>query len=376
MTNQQLLVEDQFFDHNDTLRLANGGELAGFRLAVQTYGTLNSDRSNAVLICHALTGDQHVTGKYQADDKKFGWWSEYVGPGKAIDTNHFFVVGVNNIGGCSGSTGPQSIDPKTGEAWAERFPSLRVRDWVACQHWLMQQLDIQQWAAVVGGSLGGMQAMRWCVDYPNALRHCVVIASASHLTAQNIAFNELARQAITADPLFHDGKFKSRGTVPETGVALARMIGHVTYLSGKGMNTRFGRELRKGSFELGQGSDIQFQVESYLQHQGKGFAHRFDANSYILFTRVLDYFDLARDFDNQLDKAFAATEAKFLVLSFSTDWRFSPKRSEEIVDALIKAGRQVSYAEITSDKGHDAFLIPDERYNALLSAYMARILNE
>ncbi|RMA82216.1 homoserine O-succinyltransferase MetX [Umboniibacter marinipuniceus] len=376
MTTQTLIVHDQFFEHRDTLTLANGGELAGYRLAVQTYGELNESATNAILICHALTGNQHVTGKYSADDKKSGWWSDYVGPGKAIDTNHFFVVGVNNIGGCNGSTGPESENPDTGEPWAEQFPSLRVRDWVKCQHWLMGELGVRQWAAVVGGSLGGMQAMRWCVDYPEALRHCIVIASASHLTAQNIAFNELARQAIKADPAFHQGQFKAKGTIPETGVALARMIGHVTYLSGDGMNERFGRELRKGSFALGQGDDIQFQVESYLQHQGSGFANRFDANSYVLLTRVLDFFDLARDFNNQLELAFAETRAKFLVLAFSTDWRFSPQRSEEIVDALIKAGREVSYAEIQSDKGHDAFLIPNSRYEAILSAYMSRVLHD
>lgn len=376
MAIQPLIVHDQFFEHKAPLELANGGKLEGYRLAVQTYGELNPSASNAILICHALTGNQHVTGKYSTDDSKSGWWSDYVGPGRAIDTDHFFVVGVNNIGGCSGSTGPESIDPTTGEPWAEQFPSLRVRDWVKCQHWLMGQLGISQWAAVVGGSLGGMQAMRWCVDYPEALRHCIVIASASHLTAQNIAFNELARQAIKADPAFHQGQFKANGTTPETGVALARMIGHVTYLSGDGMNERFGRELRKGSFALGQGDDIQFQVESYLQYQGNGFANRFDANSYVLLTRVLDIFDLARDFNNQLEQAFAATSAKFLVLSFSTDWRFSPKRSEEIVDALIKAGKDVSYAKIQSDKGHDAFLIPNSRYEAILSAYMEGVLND
>lgn len=359
--------------HATALELANGGALSEYELAVCTYGELNSDASNAVLICHALTGNQFVSGEDSISGKA-GWWSHYVGPGKAIDTNKFFVVGVNNIGGCHGSTGPSSVNPETNVAYAQEFPSLRVRDWVKTQHWLMGELGIKKWAAVVGGSLGGMQAMRWCVDYPNALDHCIVIASAPYLTAQNIAFNELARQAITKDPQFHDGQFASHDALPEDGVSLARMIGHVTYLSGKGMNERFGRELRTGSFELGNSNDIQFQVESYLQYQGSGFANRFDANTYVLLTRVLDYFDLSRDFESGLPEAFSNTAAKFLVVSFSTDWRFNPSRSEEIVDALIRAKKQVSYACIDSDDGHDAFLIPNERYENLLSAYMSRVL--
>ncbi len=368
-----LIVEDQLFKHEAPFQLANGGTLPRFELCVQTYGELNDDHSNAVLICHALTGSHHVTGKYHADDTHEGWWSEYVGPGKPIDTNRFFVVGVNNLGSCLGSTGPTSINPETNKPYGPTFPSLRVRDWVASQYWLMHQLNIRCWAAVIGGSLGGMQALRWNVDYPNSLRHCVVIASAPSLTAQNIAFNELARQAISSDPKFSDGKFEEMNTLPEDGLALARMIGHVTYLSGDGMNERFGRDLREGSFALGTDSPLKFQIESYLHHQGKGFAQRFDANSYILLTRILDYFDLSRDFSGELYKAFEHTNAHFFVISFSTDWRFSPDRSQEIVDALIRAERPVSYVEIRSDKGHDAFLIKNQRYIQALTNYMKRV---
>jgi len=368
-------VTDRHFNHSKPFELANGGVLAEFTLAVQTYGELNSDASNAILICHALTGNHHVTGKYSEDGKP-GWWSHYVGPGKAIDTNEFFVVGVNNIGSCLGSTGPSSINPKTAQPYGPNFPSLRVRDWVKTQHWLMQELGISCWAAVIGGSLGGMQAMRWCVDYPDALKNCVVIASAPYLTAQNIAFNELARQAIQKDPAFAQGHFAQNNSLPENGLSLARMIGHVTYLSGEGMNERFGRSLREGNFNLGEVQDILFQVESYLRYQGEGFANRFDANSYILLTRVLDYFDLSRDFNGELHKAFSTTAARFLVISFSSDWRFSPARSEEVVDALIEAGRAVSYVNIESNKGHDAFLIENSRYDRTLRQFMSVVAHE
>ncbi|NVK11620.1 MAG: homoserine O-acetyltransferase [Gammaproteobacteria bacterium] len=351
------------------VQLANGGLLEHYELAVCTYGALNENADNAILICHALTGNQFVSGTDPSTGKP-GWWSQYVGPGKAIDTNRFFVVGVNNLGGCSGSTGPSSINPATGSAYLNDFPSLRVRDWVATQHWLMTQLNIKKWYAVVGGSLGGMQAMRWCVDFPEAVERCVVIASATSLTAQNIAFNELARSAISKDPRFADGKYASQNTLPEDGLSLARMIGHVTYLSGTGMNAKFGRSLQRGSFELGNSDAVQFEVESYLQYQGAKFATRFDANSYILFTRVLDYFDLGRDFGGDVSKAFTQCDARFLVIGFSTDWRFSAQRSEEITDALIRATRHVSYACIDSEHGHDAFLIANTRYEALLRSFI------
>jgi len=356
--------------NSDGIALANGGRLSEYELAVCTYGELNAQRDNAILICHALTGNQFVSGEDPSTGKP-GWWSQYVGPGKAIDTDRFFVVGVNNLGGCSGSTGPQSIDPSTQQPYHNDFPSLRVRDWVETQHWLMQQLELPHWYAVVGGSLGGMQAMRWCVDYPDAIQRCVIIASAPYLTAQNIAFNELARQAITKDPKFAGGRYAAAGTLPENGLSLARMIGHVTYLSGAGMNSRFGRALREGSFEPGSEVPIKFQVESYLEYQGSGFATRFDANAYVLFTRVLDYFDLGRDFNGNLSAAFSKCHARFLVIGFSTDWRFSAQRSEEIADALVGAGKDVSFARIDSDHGHDAFLIPNARYESLLRAFIS-----
>lgn len=351
------------------LLLACGQHLPEYQLRYETYGTLNEARNNALLICHALTGTHHVAGYYENDEKP-GWWDNFVGPGKPIDTDIFYVVGVNNIGGCNGSTGPTSINPQTKQPYGPDFPPLRIRDWVQSQHWLMQQLNIPYWAAVVGGSMGGMQAMRWCVDYPDTIKNCVTIASAPNLTAQNIAFNELARQAITKDPAFADGQFMIQGNLPENGLALARMIGHVTYLSGDTMNKKFGRELQKGSFEVGQASDILFQVESYLRYQGQGFSQRFDANAYILLTKVLDYFDLSRDFNGALEQAFQSCDARHLVVSFNTDWRFSPSRSQEIVKALIKAKKNVSYTNIESAYGHDAFLLPNPRYETAVREFL------
>ncbi|MCB1614587.1 MAG: homoserine O-acetyltransferase [Pseudomonadales bacterium] len=353
--------------------LANGRVLPEVTLVYETYGTLNEHHSNAVLICHALSGNHHAAGYHHPDDTKPGWWDNYIGPGKPIDTNRFFVVCMNNIGGCDGSTGPTSINPETGKPYGPDFPMVRVRDWVSTQHLLMEALEIPSWAAVIGGSLGGMQAMRWCVDFPDKIRNCVVIASATKLTAQNIAFNEIARSAITSDPDFHDGRYLEHGTSPRNGLAIARMIGHVTYLSGTAMGMKFGRDLRSGTFEVGTDKQVEFQVESYLRYQGESFSGRFDANTYILMTKALDYFDLARDFNDDASKALAATNSHFLIVSFTSDWRFSPDRSKEIVDALVRANKSVSYAEVEADNGHDAFLISIERYQTLFAAYMNRI---
>ena len=369
------IVKPELLHFNEPFTLACGRTLEGFELMVETYGTLNSNKSNAVLICHALSGNQHAAGFYEGDDKP-GWWDAYIGPGKAIDTNLFYVVSLNNLGGCHGSTGPTSINPHTGKPWGSDFPPLRVRDWVHNQALLADRLGIEQWAAVVGGSLGGMQAMRWALEYPNRLRHCVVIASAMKLTAQNIAFNQTARQAIMADPNFKAGEYLQHNTLPESGLAVARMIGHITYLSDDGMGEKFGRNLRSGTFELGVDEPVEFQIESYLRYQGSKFAKTFDANTYILMTRALDYFDLAREYNNDPVTAFKKAECDFAIMAFDSDWRFAPERSHEIATALLHADKNVFYAQIASPYGHDAFLVPNQpRYEALFKSYMQRVAN-
>ncbi len=367
------LVSPQTLEFTEPLTLACGTTLERHELVYETYGTLNDERSNAVLICHALSGNHHAAGYHSMDERKPGWWDNYIGPGKAIDTNKFFVVCPNNLGGCSGSTGPGSTNPATGKPWGPDFPMLRVRDWVESQARLADALGIERWAAVVGGSLGGMQVMRWALEYPDRIGHAVVIASAMKLSAQNIAFNETARQAIMSDPNFHDGRYLEHDTLPRSGLAVARMIGHITYLSDHAMGEKFGRELRSGSFLRGQHDPVEFQVESYLRYQGDSFANNFDANSYILITRALDYFDLAREYDDDPVEAFKQARCKFFVVSFSSDWRFSPRRSREIVDALLGAQQPVTYTAIDSPYGHDAFLLPSERYREAFTRYMAGI---
>lgn len=368
------IVKPQTFIFNNALTLACGRTLKSYELVVETYGKLNADKSNAVLICHALTGHHHAAGYHHIDDKKPGWWDAYVGPGKPLDTNTFFIVSLNNLGGCHGSTGPTSIDPETNKPYGANFPPLRVRDWVHSQARLADRLGIQQWAAIVGASMGGMQAMRWALEYPNRVRHCVVIASAMKLTAQNIAFNETARQAIMADPKFCGGNYLEKDTIPSDGLSVARMIGHITYLSDDSMGKKFGRELRSGSFERGSEDPVEFQIQSYLRYQGESFSTSFDANTYILMTQTLDYFDLAREYDHDPVRAFKQALCKFLVISFTSDWRFMPERSREIVNALTKADKDVVYAEIESPLGHDAFLIPKQpRYETLFSRYMSKI---
>ena len=360
----------QHFDQ--PLTLASGRVLPQYDIVYETYGELNADKSNAILICHALSGHHHAAGFYQGD-KKPGWWDHYIGPGKPIDSRQFYIVSINNLGGCHGSTGPTSINPDTGKAWQSDFPHMRCRDWVNSQRELMKLLGITQWAAIIGGSLGGMQAMRWALEYPDELRHCIVIASATKLTAQNIAFNEVARQAISSDPNFHNGFYLDHNTSPKNGLRLARMVGHITYLSEDGMGQKFGRELKAGSFMLGADDDIEFEVESYLRYQGDMFSEAFDANTYILMTKALDYFDLAREYGDDTVAAFSQAKCSFFVVSFTSDWRFSPQRSREIVDALVAAKKPVSYAEIEADFGHDAFLIPNERYENVFHAYMQRV---
>jgi homoserine O-acetyltransferase len=365
------LVETQYLTVKQPLQLDCGRSLPEFTLAYETYGKLNADKSNAVLICHALSGDQHVAGYNNADDRKPGWWDNCIGPGKPFDTKRFFIVCPNNLGGCKGSSGPSTINPETGKPYGPDFPLLTVHDWALSQTYLADSLGIQQWAAVIGGSLGGMQVMQWAIDYPDRLRHALVIASTPKLTAQNIAFNEVARQSIFSDPDFHAGRFYEHDTIPRQGLMLARMLGHITYLSDDAMREKFGRDLREG--KLSFGFDVEFQVESYLRYQGKSFVDRFDANTYLLMTKVLDYFDPALEFDNKLYQAFEKTNAKFLVVSFTGDWRFTPARSREIVRALIAANKKVSYAEIDAELGHDAFLTPIPEYHGVLNAYMDTI---
>ena len=367
------IVTPRIARFEEPLPLACGRDLPAYDLIYETYGELNAQRSNAILVCHALSGHHHAAGYHSADDKRPGWWDECIGPGKPIDTRHFYVVSVNNIGGCHGSTGPMSINPETGKPWGPDFPPLRARDWVHSQARLADYLGIDCWAAIVGGSLGGMQAMRWALEYPQRVKHCIVIAAAMKLSAQNLAFNEVARQAIVSDPKFAGGYYQEHNAVPSQGLALARMVGHITYLSDNAMANKFGRDLRSGTLEQGDQEQAEFQVQSYLRYQGSQFSSSFDANTYILMTRALDYFDLAREYGNDPVAAFKHASCSFLVMSFSTDWRFSPERSREIVDALIAADRPVTYAEIEADEGHDAFLLPIPRYVDVFRAYMRRV---
>ncbi len=367
------------------LPLQSGASIRAYDLAFETYGTLNADRSNAVLICHALNASHHVAGVYADQPKSEGWWDSMIGPGKPVDTNRFFVIGVNNLGSCFGSTGPMHTNPDSadGQVYGADFPVVTVEDWVDAQARLLDRLGIQTLAAVMGGSLGGMQALAWTLQYPTRVRRAVVVASAPNLTAENIAFNEVARRAIVTDPDFHGGHFYRHGTVPKRGLRIARMIGHITYLSDDVMNAKFGRQLRSTVQEAAASSDyrystqeVEFQIESYLRYQGDKFADYFDANTYLLITRALDYFDPARRFGGSLTAALAPARSKFLLVSFVTDWRFAPARSREIVKALLDNQRDVSYAEIDAPHGHDAFLLDDKRYHSVVRSYFASLAAE
>ncbi|MDR3323790.1 MAG: homoserine O-acetyltransferase [Zoogloeaceae bacterium] len=367
------LVAPQTATFGTPLTLKSGASLPGFTLVYETYGTLNAAKTNAVLVCHALSGNHHVAGFYDAaaPQKTLGWWDNLVGPGKPLDTERFFVVGVNNLGGCHGSTGPMSINPATGKPYGADFPLLTVEDWVAAQSRLADHLGIDAWAAVLGGSLGGMQALQWTLEYPERVRHGVVIASAPRLSAQNIAFNEVARQAILSDPDFHGGHYYEHGVLPRNGLRLARMVGHITYLSDDQMAEKFGRQLRHGKPHFSY--EVEFEIESYLRYQGDKFAESFDANTYLLTTKALDYFDPALDYGGDLRAALSRAQAGFFVASFTTDWRFAPERSREIVYALLHNGREVSYAEIECDAGHDSFLLNAPHYHQALAAYLKGI---
>jgi homoserine O-acetyltransferase/O-succinyltransferase len=368
------IVQAQTAVFDTPLHLSSAAVLPTYQLCFETYGTLNAARSNAILICHALSGHHHVAGRYAADDKAAGWWDNMVGPGKPIDTNRFFVVGVNNLGGCHGSTGPSSINPATGQPWGSTFPVVTVPDWVRSQARLADRLGIERWAAVIGGSLGGMQALQWSIDYPDRVAHALVIASAPKLSAQNIAFNDVARQAIITDPDFHGGDFYAQDAIPRRGLRLARMLGHITYLSDDGMGEKFGRMLKSGDYQFG--FEVEFEIESYLRYQGDKFSDYFDANTYLLMTKALDYFDPAKDLNDDIVAALKKATARFMVASFTSDWRFSPERSREIVKALVAADKEVVYGEIESVHGHDAFLMLDEPYVNLMRAYLNRVAEE
>lgn len=358
----------------EPLLCQSGVTLSDYELVYETYGTLNGDRSNAVLVCHALSGNHHVAGYYEKNTKDVGWWDTMVGPGKPIDTDRFFVIGLNNLGGCHGSTGPVSINSATGKPYGASFPIVTVEDWVESQSRLADRLNIQQFAAVIGGSLGGMQALQWSLAKPLRVRHVLAIASAPRLSAQNIAFNDVARNAILTDPDFHGGDYYEHSVVPTRGLRLARMLGHITYLSNDAMADKFGRGLRSGKY--GYSYDVEFEIESYLRYQGDKFATHFDANTYLIMTKALDYFDPAREYEDDLNRAFSAARANFLVLSFTTDWRFAPERSRAIVKALLHNRLKVSYAEITSTHGHDSFLMQHDHYHSVMYAYFDNIARE
>lgn len=365
------VVEPRRLRFTEPLRLRGGGVLPEYDLVFETYGELNARRSNAVLVCHALSGSHHLAGHYADQPDNVGWWDNLIGPGKPLDTRKFFVIGVNNLGGCHGSTGPGTINPATGRRWGADFPFVTVEDWVTAQARLADQLGIERFAAIVGGSLGGMQALGWTLQYPQRVANAVVIAAAPRLSAENIAFNEVARQAILTDPDFHGGNFYEHGVVPARGLKLARMLGHITYLSDDSLAEKFGRTLRHGKAVYSY--DVEFEVESYLRYQGDKFAGYFDANTYLLTTKALDYFDPAFEHGGNLPAALARSSADFLVVSFSTDWRFPPARSHEIVYALLHNQRNVSYAEIPSAAGHDSFLLDDAQYHAVLRNYFERV---
>ena len=364
-------VVPQTAHFTEPLPLRSGSVLREYELVYETYGELNADRSNAVLVCHALNASHHVAGVYADEPDNTGWWDNMIGPGKPLDTSRFFVIGVNNLGGCHGSTGPLSTNPDTGKPWGGDFPVVTVEDWVDAQARLADHLGITRFAAVMGGSLGAMQALAWTIRYPQRLQHSIVIACAPNLSAQNIAFNEVARQAIITDPDFNDGHYQIQGTAPKRGLRVARMVGHITYLSDDEMASKFGRQLKHG--KLNYTFDTEFQIESYLRHQGNKFADHFDANTYLRITKVLDYFDPALESGGDLTQALHKVAAGVLVISFTTDWRFSPERSREIVHALLDNRVRVTYAEIDAPHGHDAFLLDDPRYHRLVSAYFARI---
>ena len=372
LTDSVGIVKPQKAIFDSPLQLDCGKELKKIELVYETYGSLNERKDNAVLICHALSGDHHAAGFNSPEDKKPGWWDVCIGPGKPFDTNKFFIVCPNNIGGCKGSSGPNTVNPETGKLYGPSFPIVTVEDWVNTQNLLGDSLGIKKWACIIGGSLGGMQALQWTISFPEKVQNIISVAAASKLSAQNIAFNEVARQSIINDPDFRDGYYYEHGVIPKIGLSIARMLGHITYLSDDSMRQKFGRDLKEGKLNFSY--DVDFQVESYLRYQGKSFVDKFDANTYLLMTKVLDYYDPASRFGGDLSKAFEKSISNYLIVSFTSDWRFSPERSQEIVEALIGAKKNVSYSEIESNNGHDAFLMPIPNYLNILKNFMDSIL--
>jgi len=368
------IVKSKQFKSAFPLVLQNGETLDEYKLTYETYGTLNKKKDNAILVCHALSGDHHLAGRYSKKDKYPGWWDTLIGPNKSLNTNKFFVIGVNNLGGCSGSTGPKTINKKTKVPWGAKFPIVTVEDWVNSQNALLDNLGITQLAGVVGGSLGGMQALQWAIQFPNKIKHAIVIAAAPNLTAQNIAFNEVARQSIITDPDFNKGDYYQTPTKPKRGLRIARMLGHITYLSDDVMGAKFGRKLTNK--KIGYNLKTEFEIESYLNYQGDKFAKEFDANTYLRMTKALDYFDPGNGKTKQLSKVFKKIKAKFLVISFSSDWRFTSERSKNIVKSLLDNNVEVSYAEIAAASGHDAFLMSDPKYHAILETYFQKLLRK
>ena len=372
LTDSVGIVKPQKAVFDSPLQLDCGKELKKIELVYETYGSLNEQKDNAVLICHALSGDHHAAGFNSPEDKKPGWWDVCIGPGKPFDTNKFFIVCPNNIGGCKGSSGPNTVNPETGQLYGPSFPIVTVEDWVNTQNLLGDSLGIKKWACIIGGSLGGMQALQWTISFPEKVQNIISVAAASKLSAQNIAFNEVARQSIINDPDFRDGYYYEHGVIPKIGLSIARMLGHITYLSDDSMRQKFGRDLKEGKLNFSY--DVDFQVESYLRYQGKSFVDKFDANTYLLMTKVLDYYDPASRFGGDLSKAFEKSISNYLIVSFTSDWRFSPERSQEIVEALVGAKKNVTYSEIEANNGHDAFLMPIPNYLNILKNFMDSIL--
>jgi homoserine O-acetyltransferase len=365
------IVKPKIFKCADPIKLSCGMTLDNYELIYETYGKLNKNKDNAVLVCHALSGNQHVAGRHKKTDKHPGWWDSLVGPGKPLNTNKFFVIGVNNLGGNEGSTGPKSINPKTKKVWGSSFPIITVEDWVKTQKTLINYLGIQRLSSVIGGSLGGMQALEWNLQFPNEVKNTIIIAAAPNLTAQNIAFNEVARQSIITDPDFQKGNFYTKKNKPKRGLRVARMLGHITYLSNDAMKSKFGRKKKNKDFQYN--FNTEFEIESYLNYQGDKFAQEFDANTYIRMTKALDYYDPTKQNKKKLSAVFKKIKSKFLVISFTSDWRFSPARSKEIVKSLLDNNINVSYAEISAESGHDAFLMSDDHYHEILNSFFKNI---
>ena len=365
-----MIVQTQYVTFNQELKLQSGASLSQVTLAYETYGQLNEDRSNAILILHALSGDAHVAGFNSPQDEKPGWWDEAVGPGKAFDTDKYFVICSNVIGGCRGSTGPTSLDPATGKPFGLSFPVVTVADIVETQRWLIDYLGIDQLLTVTGGSMGGMQALQWTVSYPDRVRSAMVLASTARLSAQTIALNEVARQAIYADPHWNHGDYYD-ATPPNAGLAVARMIGHITYLSDASMHEKFGRRLQERE-RYGYDFDTEFAVESYLRYRGNAFTRRFDANSFLYITKAMDYFDMSYGLPTLAD-AFVNVTSKFLVVSYTSDWLYPSWQSKELVRSLLQNGIDVTYVEIESDYGHDSFLLEVERLAELTRDFLGQL---